>query len=43
MATLQMDTPSVNNRKQYRVDMELRYNQPSTKHNILNLATNEII
>lgn len=51
MATLQMNTPPVNNRKQHRVDSrepdsvttrELRYNQPSTKHNILNLFTKEI-
>lgn len=52
MATLQMNTPPVNNRKQHRVDSrepvsvttrELRYNnQPSTKHKILNLFTKEI-
>ena len=52
MATPQMNAPPVNNRKEHRVDSrehdsvttrELRYNnQPSTKHNILNLFTKEI-
>lgn len=52
MATPQVNTTPVNNRKEHRVDSrepdsfttrELRYNnQPSTKHNILNLFTKEI-